>query len=110
MWMPEVIGMSLKLCFRAKDKRPQFLINLGKVLHYQNEANSDMIETDVYHYVKVHQEDLIAMTSTDIALIPHILKILNFVPLPEEQPAVSLLHTASNNLARALFVTIGMFQ
>ena len=40
MWMPEVVSLAIKLCFRAKDKRAQFLPNLGKILHYQNEANS----------------------------------------------------------------------
>ena len=60
MWMPEVVQLALQLCFRAKDQRAQFLPNLGKILHYQNEANSgDMIETDVYQYVKLHLEDLI---------------------------------------------------
>ena len=40
MWMPEVVQLALQLCFRAKDQRAQFLPNLGKILHYQNEANS----------------------------------------------------------------------
>ena len=62
-WMPEVVSLAIKLCFRAKDKRPQFLPNLGKILHYQNEANSgDMIETDIYNYTKEHHEDLIRYT------------------------------------------------
>ena len=56
MWMPEVVSLAIKLCFRAKDKRAVFLPNLGKILHYQNEGNSDMIETDVYQYVKLHHE------------------------------------------------------
>ena len=56
MWMPEVVSLAIKLCFRAKDKRAIFLPNLGKILHYQNEGNSDMIETDVYQYVKLHHE------------------------------------------------------
>ena len=54
--MPEVVSLAIKLCFRAKDKRAIFLPNLGKILHYQNEGNSDMIETDVYQYVKLHHE------------------------------------------------------
>ena len=91
MWMPEVVSLALKLCFRAKDKRAQFLPNLGKILHYQNEANSgDMIETDLYGYVKLHHEDLIHMAS-EPDLIEHVMKILNFVPLPDDEPmAVSL--------------------
>ena len=89
--MPEVVSLALKLCFRAKDKRAQFLPNLGKILHYQNEANSgDMIETDLYGYVKLHHEDLIHMAS-EPDLIEHVMKILNFVPLPDDEPmAVSL--------------------
>ena len=40
MWMPEVVQLALQLCFRAKEQRAQFLPNLGKILHYQNEANT----------------------------------------------------------------------
>ena len=56
MWMPEVVQLALQLCFRAKDQRAQFLPNLGKILHYQNEANSGddmMIETDVTYQLFV---------------------------------------------------------
>lgn len=108
MWMPEVVSLAIKLCFRAKDKKGQFLVNLGKILHYQNEANSggDMIETDVYQYVKLHHEELISMTS-DPSVIKDVLKILNFVPLPDDQPlSVSLMHKAANNLAKALFICL----
>lgn len=107
MWMPEVVSLAIKLCFRAKDKKGQFLSNLGKILHYQNEANSgDMIETDVYQYVKLHHEELVSMTA-DPSLIADVLKILNFVPLPDDQPlSVSLMHKAANNLAKALFICL----
>ena len=90
-WMPEVVSLAIKLCFRAKNKRAQFLPNLGKILHYQNEANSgDMIETDLYPYVKLHHEDLIHMAS-EPELMEHVMKILNFVPLPDDEPmSVSL--------------------
>ena len=91
--------MALQLCFRAKEQRAQFLPNLGKILHYQNEATSgDMIETDMYQYVKLHLEDLTNDVDDDV------LKILNFVPLPDDEPLpVALILKASDHLTKGLF-------
>ena len=106
MWMPEVVALAIQLSFRAAPK-DTFLANLGKILHYQNEANSgDMIETDVFPIVKDYHQELINLCSQPL-LIPAVLKILNFVPLPEEQiiPA-NLLLKSCNNLVQALFITL----
>ena len=60
-----------------------------------------MIETDVYQYVKLHLEDLINIIDVDV------LKILNFVPLPEDQPLpVALVLKASDHLTKALFIAL----
>ena len=64
-----------------------------------------MIETDVYQYVKLHLEDLINIIDVDV------LKILNFVPLPEDQPLpVALLLKASDHLTKALFSALLMLE
>ena len=108
MWMPETVPLAIQLSFRpSTENKGRFLDNLGKILHYQNEANSgDMIETDVFPIVKLHHQELINLCSQP-ALIPAVLKILNFVPLPEEQiiPA-NLLLKSCNNLVQAFFTTL----
>ena len=64
-------------------------------------SREDMIETDVYQYVKLHLEDLINIIDVDV------LKILNFVPLPEDQPLpVALVLKASDHLTKALFIAL----
>ena len=64
-----------------------------------------MIETDVYQYVKLHLEDLINIIDVDV------LKILNFVPLPEDQPLpVALVLKASDHLTKALFSALLMLE
>ena len=64
-----------------------------------------MIETDVYQYVKLHLEDLINIIDVDV------LKILNFVPLPEDQPLpVALVLKASDHLTKALFSALLLLE
>ena len=68
-------------------------------------TSGDMIETDVYQYVKLHLEDLINIIDVDV------LKILNFVPLPEDQPLpVALVLKASDHLTKALFSALLMLE
>ena len=67
-----------------------------------------MIETDVYQYVKLHHQDLIAMAA-ESNLIQDVMKILNFVPLPDDQPiSVSLQLKACQHLSKALFIFLSL--
>ena len=59
----------------------------------------------MYQYVKLHLEDLINIIDVDV------LKILNFVPLPEDQPLpVALVLKASDHLTKALFSALLMLE
>ena len=112
MWMPEVVELAIQLCFRTK-KSQYFLENLGKILHYQNESNKDVyiIETDIMPIVKLHHTEVVDLLNVP-ELLPQILKILNFVPLAndelvlEEEMTTALLLKSVNNLSKALFLTL----
>ena len=85
MWMPEVVELAIQLCFRSKNFG-HFLENLGKILHYQNESNKDVyiIETDIMPIVKLHHAEVMELLNVP-ELLPQVLKILNFVPLANDE-------------------------
>ena len=65
-----------------------------------------MIETDIYNYTKEHHEDLIRNAS-EPELVEDVMKILNFVPLPDDEPIpVTLQFKACQHLSKALFIAL----